>query len=165
MPVLRFGFRFEAHDPPNVPEALNRCPSAARSHPSWLARLARRSTGKAMDFMMRRPPSEPVETLWKGWGRRRNQARKTRLLETAPCFSPPLLSPIISCCTLFGMSSKACPTRKLLLNTVLDAIEKSAVAKQEYDSARPENVDSLALALRITKGAERAAVSVLDDHI
>lgn len=63
------------------------------------------------------------------------------------------------------MSSKACPTRKFLLKTVLDAIEKSAIAKLEYESARPENVDSLALALRITKGAEHAAVSVLDDHI
>jgi hypothetical protein len=50
----------------------------------------------------------------------------------------------------------------------MDAIEKSAIAKQEYASAkqnRSENVDSLALALRITKGAERTAVSVLDDHI
>jgi hypothetical protein len=47
----------------------------------------------------------------------------------------------------------------------MDAIDKSAIAKQEYDSARAENVDPLALALRITKGAERAAVSVLDDHI
>jgi len=63
------------------------------------------------------------------------------------------------------MSSKACLTRKFLQKTVLDAIEKSAIAKQAYQSARPENVDSLALALRITKGAERAAVSVLDDHI
>jgi hypothetical protein len=37
-----------------------------------------------------------------------------------------------------GMSSTgmACPTRKFLLGTVLDAIEKSAIAKQEYDSTR-----------------------------
>jgi hypothetical protein len=61
--------------------------------------------------------------------------------------------------------SSTCPTRKLLLRTVLDAIEKSAVAKNAYDSAQPENHDSLTLALRITKGAERAAVAVLDDHI
>jgi hypothetical protein len=63
------------------------------------------------------------------------------------------------------MSPTVCPTRKLLLRTVLDAIEKSAVAKNAYDSARPEDEDSLALALRITKGAERAAVTVFDDHI
>ena len=50
----------------------------------------------------------------------------------------------------------------------MDAIEKSAIAKQEYASAeqnRAENVDLLSLALRITKGAEREAISVLDDHI
>ena len=70
-----------------------------------------------------------------------------------------------SSCTLDGMLSTACPTRKLLLKAVLDAIENSALAKQQYDSARSENLDSLALALRITKGAERTAVSVLDDHI
>jgi hypothetical protein len=73
-----------------------------------------------------------------------------------------------SCCTLYGNVTTArppCPTRNLPLKTVLDAIHKSAVAKQDYDSARPEDVDGLALALRITKGAERAAVSVLGDHI
>ena len=65
------------------------------------------------------------------------------------------------------MSSKSCPVRKLLLKTVLDAIEKSALAKQEYASAQQNRaeINSLALALRITKGAELAAVSVLDDHI
>jgi len=66
------------------------------------------------------------------------------------------------------MSSTACPTRKFLQKTVMDAIEKSAIAKQGYASAKQngaENVDSLSLALRITKGAERAAISVLDDHI
>jgi hypothetical protein len=50
----------------------------------------------------------------------------------------------------------------------MDAIEKSAIAKQEYASAkqnRAENVDLLSLALRVTKGAEHAAISVLDDHI
>jgi hypothetical protein len=71
-----------------------------------------------------------------------------------------------SWCTLDGMLSPwPCPTRKFLLKTVLDAIDKSALARQEYDSARPENVDMLALALRITIGAERAAVGVLDEHI
>ena len=70
-----------------------------------------------------------------------------------------------SWCTLDGMLSTTCPTRKFLVRTALDAIEKSAIAKQQYDSARAEDADSLALALRITKGAERAAVSVLDDHI
>ena len=35
----------------------------------------------------------------------------------------------------------------------------------QYASARAEDVDPLALALRITKGAELAAVRVLDDHI
>ena len=61
------------------------------------------------------------------------------------------------------MSSWRCPTRKFLLNTVLVAIDKSARAKQAYLSARPEDVDALALAFRITKGAERGAVGVLDD--
>jgi hypothetical protein len=70
-----------------------------------------------------------------------------------------------SWCTLDGMLSTAFPTRKLLLKTVLDAIHKSAIAKQEYESAERAEIDRLALALRITKGAERAAVSVLDDHI
>ena len=63
------------------------------------------------------------------------------------------------------MLSTTCPTRKVLLKTALDAIERSALAKQQYHSARAEDVDSLALALRIIKGAERTAVTVLDDHI
>jgi hypothetical protein len=63
------------------------------------------------------------------------------------------------------MSPTTCPTRKVLLKTVLDAIDKSALAKQHYNSANAENVDRLTLALRMTKGAELAAVSVLDDHI
>jgi hypothetical protein len=54
------------------------------------------------------------------------------------------------------------------MNIVLNAIDKSAVAKQEYDwvnAASADNVDRLTLAVRITKGAELAAVRVLDDHI
>jgi len=78
---------------------------------------------------------------------------------------PQLLSAIVVWCTLFGMSSKACPTRKFLQKTVMDAIEKCAIAKQEYASARAEDVDPLALALRITKVAERTAITALDDHI
>ena len=70
--------------------------------------------------------------------------------------------------TLDGMLPWSCPTRKLLLKTVLDAIDKSALAKQDYASAKQnvaEDVDSLALAFRITIGAERAAISALDEHI
>jgi hypothetical protein len=59
----------------------------------------------------------------------------------------------------------SCPTRRFLVQTVLDAIDKSALAKEQYASAGAENVDRLALAFTITKGAERAALSVLDDHI
>ena len=59
----------------------------------------------------------------------------------------------------------ACPTRRLLQKAVLDAIEKSAIAKQQYDSARGDSLDSLALALQVTQGAERTAVRVLDNHI
>ena len=50
----------------------------------------------------------------------------------------------------------------------MDAIEKSARAKQDYESARAAaraDLDSLELALRITRGAERAAMVVLDHHI
>ena len=74
-------------------------------------------------------------------------------------------------CTLTRMSPTmsptptACATRRFLQKAVLDAIEKSAIAKQQYFSARAEDADSLALALRITKGAEGTAVQVLDDHI
>ena len=63
------------------------------------------------------------------------------------------------------MQSPACSTRQFLVKTVMDAIEKSAAAKRDYESARAENVDSLALALRTTRGAERAAMTVLDNHI
>ena len=59
----------------------------------------------------------------------------------------------------------ACPTRKLLQKTVLEALEKSAIAKDEYVSARAENRDSLAIALRIAQRVESAAITVLDDHI
>ena len=73
-----------------------------------------------------------------------------------------LLSPVVAGVHCTEMS---CPTRRFLVQTVLDAIEKSAIAKQQYASAGAENVDRLTLAVTITKGAERTALRVLEDHI
>ena len=75
---------------------------------------------------------------------------------------PQLLSPVVAGVHCTEMS---CPTRRFLVKTVLDAIDKSALAKQQYASAGATNVDRLALAVRTTKGVERTALRALEDHI